>query len=93
MPSRHLRLDLPAATVPERVRIAFEGLRAQMSIPLDLADLDSKDPHKGVVVDAPAVRGTAISSGGPLPLGESVAVRVAEVSIEDRVVRFSYEEQ
>lgn len=59
-----------------------------------IVDLDSKDPRKGVVVvDDPAVRGTVISADGPLPLGESVAVRVAEVSIEDRVLRFSYEEQ
>lgn len=59
-----------------------------------IVDLDSKDPRKGVVVvDDPAVRGTVISADGPLPLGKSVAVRVAEVSIEDRVLRFSYEEQ
>ena len=58
-----------------------------------IVDLDAKDPGKGVVVvDDPAVRGTVRSTAGPLPLGESVTVRVSEVSIEDRVVRFSYGE-
>ena len=58
-----------------------------------IVDLDAKDPHQGVVVvDDPAVRGKVASAGGPLPLGEPVAVRVDEVSIGDRVVRFAYEE-
>lgn len=35
MPSRHLRLDLPAKTVPERVRVAFARLRRELSIPAD----------------------------------------------------------
>ncbi len=74
-----------AALLTGAVGELFEGV---------IVDLDSRDPHKGVVVvDEPAVRGSVVSGGGPLPLGESVAVRVAEVSIEDRVVRFSYEEQ
>lgn len=35
MPSRHLRLDLPAKTVPERVRVAFARLRRELSIPAE----------------------------------------------------------
>lgn len=59
-----------------------------------IVDLDAKDPRKGVVVvDDPAVRGSVTSADGPLPLGEAVQVRLAEVSIEDRVVRFAYGER
>ena len=73
-----------AALLTGSVGDVFEGV---------IVDLDAKDPRKGVVVvDDPAVRGTVLSADDPLPLGESVEVRVAEVSIEDRVVRFSFGE-
>ena len=35
MPSRHLRIALPASTVPERIRSAFARLRSELDIPAD----------------------------------------------------------
>jgi hypothetical protein len=54
-----------------------------------VVDLDGKDPNKGqVVIDEPTVRGVVRSEGEALPLGEVVAVRLAEASIEDRTIMF-----
>jgi VacB/RNase II family 3'-5' exoribonuclease len=71
-----------AALLTGRVGKDFRGV---------VIDVDSKDPRRGaVVVDNPAVQGTVTSESADLPLGEHIHVRLAEVSIEKRHVRFSY---
>ncbi|MEP7765948.1 RNB domain-containing ribonuclease [Sanguibacter sp. 25GB23B1] len=69
-----------AALLNGRVGDVFSGV---------VVDLDGKDPNKGqVVIDEPTVRGVVRSEGAGLPLGEVVAVRLAEASIEARTIVF-----
>jgi exoribonuclease R len=52
-----------------------------------VVDISRRDGRGEVVIDEPAVRGRV--SGDDLPLGQDVAVRLVEASIDDRKIAFA----
>lgn len=80
MPSRHIRLDLPASTVPERVRVAFARLRSELSIPDDFppevldeaASSAHRDEHAGTRLDLRDLPFVTIDPPGSEDLDQAV---------------------
>jgi exoribonuclease R len=69
-----------AGLLLDRVGDAFSGV---------VTDVDPRNPASGtVMVHQPAVEAKVSSTGAPLPLGETVSVRLIQADVEHRVVRF-----
>jgi hypothetical protein len=52
-----------------------------------IVDMSRRDGRGEVVIEEPAVRGRVL--GNDLPLGEEIAVRLVEASIETRKIAFA----